>query len=355
MGAYYDDDNGTNSGSAYIFKRIGTEWIRQAKLTPSDGAASGYFGYSVSISGDYALVGAYKDDGNGTDSGSAYIYLNFTTVDTDNDGLMDNIEAILGANPNDADSDDDGITDGDEDVNHNGKVDDGETDPCDIDSDDDGIQDGTEKGVTEPIADPDGDGPLLGTDITLFQPDLDPLSVTDSLDTDTDGDDFSDGEEDANHNGRIDVGEMNPNAVNPRIISIEPPFGWFGDQVTINGSNFDEQQGTGYVTFHNGIHAGNVDSWSDNQILVFVPNGTQTGCVVVTVDLQMSNCVNFSVKLFGDVNGDATVNLTDAIISMQVITGIVPSEPLNMDADVNGDRKIGIAEVAYILQILSGF
>ena len=33
-----------------------------------------YFGYSVSISGDYAIVGAYGDDDNGNISGSAYIY-----------------------------------------------------------------------------------------------------------------------------------------------------------------------------------------------------------------------------------------------------------------------------------------
>ena len=40
VGAYGDDtDNGTNSGSAYVFTRTGTTWTEQAKLTASDGAA----------------------------------------------------------------------------------------------------------------------------------------------------------------------------------------------------------------------------------------------------------------------------------------------------------------------------
>jgi hypothetical protein len=74
VGAYHDDDNGSNSGSAYIFKRDGTSWSQQAKILASDGAASDYFGLSVSISGDYAIVGAYGDDDKGSNSGSAYIF-----------------------------------------------------------------------------------------------------------------------------------------------------------------------------------------------------------------------------------------------------------------------------------------
>ncbi len=74
VGAFIDDDNGSNSGSAYIFKRDGTNWHEQFKLTASDAAASDHFGTSVSISGDYAIVGANWDDDNGTNSGSAYIF-----------------------------------------------------------------------------------------------------------------------------------------------------------------------------------------------------------------------------------------------------------------------------------------
>ncbi len=78
VGAYKDDDKGSDSGSAYIFKRSDDandpNWYEQDKLTASDGAYEDYFGYSVSISGDYAIVGAYGDDDPGSQSGSAYIF-----------------------------------------------------------------------------------------------------------------------------------------------------------------------------------------------------------------------------------------------------------------------------------------
>ena len=74
IGAYYDDDDGENSGSAYIFHRSGTAWSEQAKITASDGASHDHFGWPVSISGDYAVIGASFDDDNGAQSGSAYIF-----------------------------------------------------------------------------------------------------------------------------------------------------------------------------------------------------------------------------------------------------------------------------------------
>jgi len=46
----------------------------EKKLTASDAEAYDYFGYSVSISGDYAIVGAYGEDDGGNEAGAAYIY-----------------------------------------------------------------------------------------------------------------------------------------------------------------------------------------------------------------------------------------------------------------------------------------
>lgn len=74
IGASHDDDNGTGSGSAYVFVRSGNVWSEQAKLLARDGAAHDRFGWSVSILGDTALVGADSDDDKGDDSGSAYIF-----------------------------------------------------------------------------------------------------------------------------------------------------------------------------------------------------------------------------------------------------------------------------------------
>jgi hypothetical protein len=131
------------------------------------------------------------------------IMLDDMATDSDGDGIPDYIEnGSPCLDPNDADTDDDGIMDGEEDVNHNGIVDEGETDPCDEDTDDDYLQDGTEQGVT--TGHPTDTG---GT----FIPDADPGSTTDPTDSDTDDDSLLDGEEDADHNGRVDPGESDPN------------------------------------------------------------------------------------------------------------------------------------------------
>lgn len=62
------------SGAAYIFKQEDESWVQQAKLIPDDSNDDAVFGYSVSISGDYAVVGAFGDDELGTDAGAVYIY-----------------------------------------------------------------------------------------------------------------------------------------------------------------------------------------------------------------------------------------------------------------------------------------
>ena len=46
----------------------------ETKLLASDGAEGDFFGRSVSVSADLALVGAYFDDDKGTNSGSAYVF-----------------------------------------------------------------------------------------------------------------------------------------------------------------------------------------------------------------------------------------------------------------------------------------
>ncbi|MCG8605939.1 FG-GAP repeat protein, partial [bacterium] len=74
VGSPNHNDNGLNSGAAYIFKRSGDSWVEQAKLLASDGAQDDEFGFSVSISGDYAIVGSWQDDDKGGGSGSAYVF-----------------------------------------------------------------------------------------------------------------------------------------------------------------------------------------------------------------------------------------------------------------------------------------
>ena len=76
MGARGDDDAGNQSGSAYVFVRSGSTWNEQAKLTASDAEGGDNFGYSVALSGDTAVVGAWIDDhAGGNLAGSAYVFL----------------------------------------------------------------------------------------------------------------------------------------------------------------------------------------------------------------------------------------------------------------------------------------
>ncbi len=87
VGAYLEDDDTagintlSNAGSAYIFERDGSGiWNEQQKIVSSDRGGGDFFGYSVSISGEHAIVGAYpeSEDLAGANtlatSGSAYIY-----------------------------------------------------------------------------------------------------------------------------------------------------------------------------------------------------------------------------------------------------------------------------------------
>ena len=86
ISASEDDDDGSMSGSAYVFTRVtagdlASGWTQVAKLTAGDGAYSDGFGISVSIDGDTVVIGAWADDDNGSNSGSAYVFTRVTAGD----------------------------------------------------------------------------------------------------------------------------------------------------------------------------------------------------------------------------------------------------------------------------------
>lgn len=154
-------------------------------------------------------------------------------ADTDSDGIDDGIEVRSGCmSPINPDSDNDGLRDGDEDLNHNGITDGGETNPCLADTEHDQMPDGYESrnqlnpldprdatedkdrdGLTNleefifktnpTIADTDGDGLNDGLEVKI--------SHTDPNKDDTDGDGILDGKEDSNHSGLVDASETDPN------------------------------------------------------------------------------------------------------------------------------------------------
>ena len=72
VGAWQRDDLGDSSGAVYLFDAA--TGIQLHKFLPVDGEADDRFGFSVSISNGVVLIGANRDDINGTWSGSAYIF-----------------------------------------------------------------------------------------------------------------------------------------------------------------------------------------------------------------------------------------------------------------------------------------
>ena len=76
IGADEEDDNGGDSGSAYVFERdTDGRWLEASKLLPPDGQPDARFGFSVSLDGDALAIGAPDDDNSGgLNAGSAYTF-----------------------------------------------------------------------------------------------------------------------------------------------------------------------------------------------------------------------------------------------------------------------------------------
>lgn len=70
FGAPYAD----GTGAAFVFEHTPAGWEERARLVPSDGQSGDAFGWSVALSGDYALVGAPADDDQGFESGTAFVF-----------------------------------------------------------------------------------------------------------------------------------------------------------------------------------------------------------------------------------------------------------------------------------------
>ncbi len=74
VGARYHDHAGAQSGAAFVFSRLSGTWLVDAMLVAADGAPDDEFGQSVAIRGDIAVVGAAGDDDDGSFSGSAWVF-----------------------------------------------------------------------------------------------------------------------------------------------------------------------------------------------------------------------------------------------------------------------------------------
>ncbi|CAN5456128.1 hypothetical protein BH10ACI1_BH10ACI1_13180 [soil metagenome] len=86
--------DGAANGAAYVYVRNGTNWTLQQELIPSDSAEDDQFGNSVAISGNTIVVGSpYDDIGSNENQGSAYIFVRNGTTWTEHQKLS----AINGA------------------------------------------------------------------------------------------------------------------------------------------------------------------------------------------------------------------------------------------------------------------
>ncbi|HMK05222.1 MAG TPA: FG-GAP repeat protein [Ferruginibacter sp.] len=78
VGAYYNDNglfNNNNNGAAIIFQYNGSSWVLMQKIIPVTSGIEHYYGVDVSISGNYAVIGGYGADvGGGPFQGAARIY-----------------------------------------------------------------------------------------------------------------------------------------------------------------------------------------------------------------------------------------------------------------------------------------
>jgi parallel beta-helix repeat protein/predicted outer membrane repeat protein len=182
----------------------------------------------------YFLTNPFDQDTDDDGLSDGEEVLSFSTdplsIDSDSDGIQDGTEMgltsgwagdpgnnILGTDiaifiadsdpatttdPLDDDTDDDGLMDGQEDANQNGEFLGIELDPNNFDGDNDGLGDGLELGLVAPNGN--------DTDMTVFVADSDPSTTTRATFRDTDGGGIHDGLEDANRNGMIDAGEIDP-------------------------------------------------------------------------------------------------------------------------------------------------
>lgn len=82
IGAYNESHGATNDeGAAYIFIKSGGQWVFQQKLIAPDGVFADEFGFSVAISGNTAVVGAPKNKvGSNNEQGSAYVFVRSGTT-----------------------------------------------------------------------------------------------------------------------------------------------------------------------------------------------------------------------------------------------------------------------------------
>jgi len=74
VGTYRNDDQATDAGKVYVYERIGGVWIEVKKLYASDASAGSDFGWSLALDGSTLLVGADREGPPGNGAGAVYAF-----------------------------------------------------------------------------------------------------------------------------------------------------------------------------------------------------------------------------------------------------------------------------------------
>jgi len=123
-----------------------------------------------------------------------------------------------------------------------------------------------------------------------------------------------------------------------------------------------------YEDAHVGVTDRYVRAAPSTAIVSGLANGATMTFTLETIDLTSVNWNNLHTIVLADYRPAGSSGpydmlqairasepgLTDAIMAVQVMAGITPSQNINKNTDVNGDGKIGLAEAIYILQKVAG-
>lgn len=105
VGAWGNDEAGSAHGAAYLFRFDGSGWPQEQKLLPDPGPSTAFFGFSVAVDGDRAVVGA---QGENTGAGAAYVLSGLSGIDCNGNGVADSCDIFTGSSE---DADGDGVPD----------------------------------------------------------------------------------------------------------------------------------------------------------------------------------------------------------------------------------------------------
>jgi len=153
-----------------------------------------------------------------------------------------------------------------------------------------------------------------------------------------------------NGNGALGLGSATASVSSPsRVPSLD------GLVSVSSGSNFviaSDSQGHAWTwgrNYYGQLGDGNSGSGHDTAI----PHSLISLAGIRAVAGGNMHALAIKVIAAGDMNGDGSVNLIDAITALRIASRMDVAAPPHMPADVDGDGKIGLAEVIYILQMMA--